>query len=249
MIRSQWTTRLPYGTVRVASLVALLAALATLGACGPRANIPMVPTPVEIGADTGTVAQLARTLAPVLYLQRDETFPLSRAVAVVHPEQRLIAYHLLWQDDAHGAWIPKTKPTDQEIVWVGYDASGAPTDMWTYWHGKILHTPWTNRQVEVDVQWGKHGSLPRGPVESYLPRFKALNSFYLFTWLGLPDMWLGNFTRRGPWCFCKGFDQYRNYSRLVSLGNRIDVVVWTENPNPALAAVFGRRFSRKRSWP
>jgi hypothetical protein len=248
MIRSQWMTRLPYGAVRVASLVALLAALATLGACGPRANIPMVPTPVEIGADTGTVAQLARTLAPVLYLQRDETFPLSRAVAVVHPEQRLIAYHLLWQDDAHGAWIPKTKPTDQEIVWVGYDASGAPTDMWTYWHGKILHTPWANRQVEVDVQWGKHGSLPRGVNLADLPRGQTMKSFFRFTRF-LPDLWLGKLSRPGPSGFFHGYARYLEFTRPLLLTNRLDAVVVAGDPGPTLRRIFGTPYSEKPWWP
>ena len=39
----------------------------------------------------------------------------------------------------------KKKPTDAEIVWVGYDTTGAPTDLWTYWHGKVLHADWRNR--------------------------------------------------------------------------------------------------------
>jgi hypothetical protein len=232
-------------------LTALALSAGLLAACGPRAHIP--PRPASLpGAvpERDSVARLAHALAPLLYLQPDEWFPLERVVAVVHPTRRIVAYHLLWRDDVHGSWIPFTVPTDQELVWVGYDTTGAPTDLWTFWHGTILHTPWpTDEAPQIDVQWGKHGSLPRGTIESYLPRFKTMNSFYLFTWLALPDIWLGNFTRRGPWCFCKGYDQYRNYSRLVSLGNRIDVVVRTENPNPALAAVFGRRFSRKRAWP
>jgi hypothetical protein len=197
-----------------------------------------------------SVAQLARTLAPLLYLQVDEWFPLERVVAVVHPTRRIIAYHLLWRDDVHGSWIPFTVPTDQEVVWVGYDAARNPTDLWTFWHGTILHTDWRNKgPAQVDVQWGKHGSLPRRVVESDLPESKTLNSFYLFSWVGLPDIWLGLLTRPGPNCFCKGYGRYRQFSKLMSLGNRLDVVLRTENPNPALAAVFGKRFSKKRTWP
>ena len=60
-------------------------------------------------------------------------------------------------------------PTDEEIVWVGYDStSRAPTDVWTYWHGKVLHSAWPRTLVEIDVQWGKHGSIPRGMRESEL---------------------------------------------------------------------------------
>jgi hypothetical protein len=231
------------------TVLALSAELLT--ACGPRAHIP--PRPVSLpGAVTerDSVARLARALAPLLYLQPDEWFPLERVVAVVHPTRRIVAYHLLWRDDVHGSWIPFTVPTDQEVVWVGYNAGGAPTELWTFWHGTILHTGWQDRgPAQIDIQWGKHGSLPRGIIESDLPDDKKLNSFYLFTWLGLPDIWLGNLTRRGPWCYCKGYGRYRDFSKLVSLGNRIDVVVETENPNSVLAAVFGKPYSKKRPWP
>ena len=232
------------------SVLALSAGLLT--GCGPRAHIP--PRPVNLpGAlpERDSVAQLARVLAPLLYLQPDEWFPLERVVAVVHPVRPIVAYHLLWRDDVHGSWIPFTVPTDQEVVWVGYDSSTTtPTDLWTFWHGTILHARIDSAQrAEVDVQWGKHGSLPRGMLEHQLPRFKTLNSFFLFTWLGLPDIWLGNFTRRGPWCYCKGYGRYRDFSKLMSVSNRIDVVVRTEEPNEVLGAVFGRRFSKKRVWP
>jgi hypothetical protein len=231
------------------TILALSAGLLT--ACGPRAHIP--PRPVSLPgalAERDSVAQLARALAPLLYLQPDEWFPLERVVAVVHPTQPIVAYHLLWRDDVHGSWIPFTIPTDQEVVWVGYGPSGAATDLWTFWHGTILHADWRERgPAQIDVQWGKHGSLPRGIVESDLPKGGKLKAFYLFTWLGLPDIWLGNLTRRGPWCFCKGYGRYRDFSKLVSLGNRIDVVVRTENPGDVLGKVFGTKYSRKRPWP
>jgi len=196
------------------------------------------------------LAKLARSLAPVLFLQRDEWFPLSRVVAVVHPTRRIVAYHLLWRDDVHGSWIPFTVPTDQEIVWVGYDSSGAPTDLWAFWHGNILHTDWHDRgTVTVDVQWGKHGSLPRGAIESDLPGIRKLNSFYAFTWLGFWDMWLGKLTRPGPGCFCHGYRRFRDFSRPLVLGERLDAVAQTDDPKPILTAVFGKPYSKKRPWP
>ena len=76
---------------------------------------------VPEAADSANIA-LARSLAPTLFVQRDEYFALSRVVAVVHPTRPVVAYHLLWRDDVNGAWIPFTKPTDQEIVWVGFDS-------------------------------------------------------------------------------------------------------------------------------
>jgi hypothetical protein len=193
---------------------------------------------------------LARALAPLLYIQRDEWFPLQRVVAVLHPTRPIIAYHLLWQDDVNGSWIPFTVPTDEEVIWVGYDSSRAPTDIWTYWHGTLLHAVWSGRgQVAIDVQWGKHGSLPHGLVESDLPAIKKLNDFYALTWLSLPDIWLGNLTRRGPWCFCHGYARYRDFSRQLLLSNRLDAVVRADDARETLGAVFGRPYSRKTSWP
>ena len=201
-------------------------------------------------APTDPSARLARSLAPLLYLQRDEWFPLQRVVAVLHPSRPIIAYHLLWQDDVNGSWIPFTVPTDEEVVWVGFDSSRAPTDIWTYWHGTLLHADWRQRgQVAIDVQWGKHGSLPHGLIESDLPSVKKLNDFYALTWLSLPDIWLGNLTRRGPWCFCHGYARYRDFSRQLPLSERLDLVVKAEDAREALGAVFGKPYSRKTPWP
>ena len=97
--------------------------LVLVTACGPRAHIPLRPANlpgVLAPTDSGTL--LARRLAPVLYLQKDETFPLERVVAVLHPNRPIIAYHLLWRDDVHGSWIPFTVPTDD-----GFDVpTGSP---------------------------------------------------------------------------------------------------------------------------
>ena len=192
---------------------------------------------------------LARALAPVLYLQRDESFPLCRVVAVVHPTRRVIAYNLLWRDDVHGAWLPFTTATDQEVVWVGYDSTLAPVEIWTYWHRRILHTPWPRAGVEVDVQWGKHGSMPGRVVPGDLPAFQTLNAFYALAILGVPDIVLGRLNRSGPWCFCHGPQRFRQFTRPLALAHHIDATVSTEHPDPALRAVFGRHYSRKRAWP
>ncbi len=235
------------GQGRTTSGAFLLAAL--LGGCGPHAHIPLRPVDLP-GAlavsDSG--ALLARSLAPVLYIQRDETFPLSRVVAVVHPTKRVIAYHLLWRDDVNGSWIPFTVPTDQEVVWVGYDASNAPTDVWTYWHGTILHTQWPRSQVGIAVQWGKHGSLPAGIRESTLPKQKSLNLFYAATRILIPDQLLGRIVRKGEVFFPHSYKRYRDFSRVMLLSDRLDVVTRTEKPEEVLQAVFGD-YSHKPNWP
>lgn len=235
-------------------MAALAAVLGTLliTACGPRAHIPPVPLSILAALPAGdSGAILARQMAPLLYLQRDETFPLSRAVAVAHPTRPIVAYFLLWRDDVHGAWVPFTIPTDEEVIWVGYDSlTREPTDIWTYWHGKILHAGWRGRgQIIIDVQWGKHGSLPHGALERDLPPFQTLNAFYALSWLGLADIWLGRLTRRGPLCFCRSLGRYREFTTPLFLGPRLDVIARAEDPAPLLRQIFGAPYSEKPVWP
>lgn len=222
-----------------------------MGACGPHAHIPIRPASVPGAfARDAQEARLARALAPVLYLQRDESFHLSRVVAIVDSARRMVAYHLLWRDDVHGAWLPFTKPTDEEIVWVGYDSTGAPTEIWTYWHLLTLHTDWRGKgPVAIDVQWGKHGSLPRGTIRDDLPWPHSLGMFWLASYVGLPDIWLGKISREGPWCFCHGFGRYRQFTTPLPVAQRIDAVVGAADARLALRAVFGESYSMKRLWP
>jgi hypothetical protein len=193
-------------------------------------------------------ARVARSLAPILRLQQDEPFDLLRVVAVIHPDRPIVAYHLLWRDDVALAWVPFGMSTDEEIVWVGYDSTGAPTDLWTYWHHEVLHADWRGKgAVMADVQWGKHGTLPDGTDLSTLPAMRSLGAFYLLAWL-LPDMWLGNAVRRGPWCFCHSFARYKTFSREIALSDRLDLIVQSADPQELLYSVFGP-YSRKRLWP
>jgi hypothetical protein len=99
------------------------------------------------------------------------------------------------------------------------------------------------------VQWGKHGSLPRATHLADLPRLKSLDKFYLLTWLGLPDIWLGNLSRSGPWCFCHSYRRYATFTTATPVGARIDLVVRTEDPKGALRAVFGTGAANKTPWP
>src|ERR1043166_9379870 len=158
------TTRTPGSRSPIKGRAALrvVATLAVVG-CIPTARLPSLPVPANspglLPADD-VDARRAIALAPVLYLQRDEPFALLRVVAVVHPTQPVVAYHLLWTHDVHGQWMPWAHATDHEEVWVRYDSTtGAATDVWTYWHGSILHAPWSHPgPIPVNVQWGKHGS-------------------------------------------------------------------------------------------
>jgi hypothetical protein len=187
----------------------------------------------------------------VLYLQRDEYFPLDRVVAVLHPSRPIIAYALAWRWDVHGQWVPWSKTSDAEEVWVGYDlATSEPTDLWTYWHGTIVHTPWRNKgRPAVSVDWGTHGSLPHGLIESDLPRMKKLNVLYALKFVLLPDIWMGKLVHGGPWGFFHGYARYRDFSRVLPLSEQLSAVVRTKDPGPALHAVFGSGYAEKPGWP
>lgn len=228
--------------------VAAVAALGIAG-CAPHGRVPPLPVFVPESGDSADVA-LARALAPVLYVQRDEPFPLERVVAVLHPTRPIIAYHLLWRHDINGQWVPWAKPSDEEEVWVGYDrATHAPTDLWTYWHGTILHASTRGAPATVAVQWGKHGSLPKGVAEGGLPRAQTLNVFYALEFLLIPDMILGKIVHGGPVGFFHTYRRYRDFSTVLPLAGRLDAVVRAEDVRPSLRTVFGRIYSNKRWWP
>ena len=221
-----------------------------LMSCGRHIQLPPIPSSPPGVADS-VDQRLAQKLAPVLYVQRDEPFPLLRVVAVLHRDRPIIAYHLLWSHDVNGQWMPWTKPSDEEEIWVGYDEeTGLPTKLWTYWHGTILSTDWRGKgQPAIDVQWGKHGSLPHRVIESDLPRTKSLNAFYLGEYFLLPDIWLSKIAHGGPWGFFHSYARYRDFSRVIPLGPRLDAVVRTDDARPALHALFGMIYSNKRWWP
>ena len=231
--------------------VAIVGIALTATGCGPRAHVPQRPVPVpDAVAAADSQVRLARALAPVLYLQRDEWFRIKRVVAVVHPTRPIVAYHLLWRDDVHGAWIPFTVPTDQEVVWVEHDGRGTPTMLWAYWHGRIIRDSLgADERPEFNVQWGKHGSIPRGMGLGELPGIRTMNMFYALAVLGLPDIWLSNTQRKGPWCFCHGYKRYREFTRPLALADSLDVIVATEKPGPVLKATFGDKYSEKTLWP
>lgn len=226
------------------------ALLAALAACGPRTHFPNLPALLPNGlAENDSSVLLARQLAPTLYLQRDESFPLERTVAVLNPTRRVIAYYLTYRHDLAARWSPFSQGPDEEEFWVGYDSTLAPTDLWTYWHGTILHADWRGKgQLGVDVQWGKHGSLPRGTNAGELPRGKSLQLFYAMTY-AFPDLWLGRLSSRGPLCFCHSFARYQEFTRPVALGARLTAVGRTADPDSLLTVVFGRRYAHKPYWP
>lgn len=228
----------------------MIAAFVLVTGCGPHVALTAIPEALPNQSDPAGIA-LARSLAPTLHVQRDEPFKLERVVAVINPVRPVVAYHLLWSHDVNGQWLPWTKASDAEEVWVGYDRrTMQPTDLWTYWHGDVLHTPWSAKgDPAVSVQWGKHGDLPYDVIESDLPRSRSLNLFYAAEFVLLPDIWLGKISHGGPWGFFHSYARYRDFSTLIPLRSRLDAVVTTDEPRSVLRILFGERHADKRAWP
>lgn len=105
---------------------------------------------------------LARRFAPRLLTTATEPFALRDIAVVLHPTSRIIAYHLFWEDDID--FPDDNDPCDHEVVWIRHSADGQRLEQtWTYFHDRLLtgapSDPRATRPI-VNVQWGKHGSLP-----------------------------------------------------------------------------------------
>ena len=112
---------------------------------------------------------IIKRFAPRLHTTAVEFFPLRDFAAVLHPTERLIAYHLFWEDDID--FPEDNDPCDHEVVWVQFSGDGRSLErFWTYFHGRILNGDEPalrdardhGMRPRVNVQWGKHGSLPHG---------------------------------------------------------------------------------------
>src|SRR5262245_22192210 len=113
--------------------------------------------------------KLARRFAPRIYVTQSEFFPLKDFAVVIHPTERLIAYHLFWEDDID--FPEDNDPCDHELMWVQYSADKSSIEIIrTYFHGRILtggdaalsDARAHGMRPRINVQWGKHGSLPAG---------------------------------------------------------------------------------------
>lgn len=113
--------------------------------------------------------RLVRRFAPRLYATPSEVFPLKDFAVILHPADRLIAYHFFWEDDID--FPEDNDPCDHELIWVKYSADkNSIENVLTYFHGRILEGGEAAindarahaMRPRVNIQWGKHGSLPVG---------------------------------------------------------------------------------------
>lgn len=112
---------------------------------------------------------LVRRFAPRAYTTPTEFFPLKDFAAILHPTERLIAYHFFWEDDID--FPEDNDPCDHEVVWVQFAPDRKSLEeIWTYFHGRILaggesaisDARQNGMRPRINIQWGKHGSLLTG---------------------------------------------------------------------------------------
>ncbi len=122
---------------------------------------PRDPAPAE--------RELILRLAPRVFVQPRDPFPLRDAAAILHPSQPWIAYHFFWEDDID--FPDDNDPCDHELMWVRLDTKRENiAGYYTYFHGRILRAPPGSVEEArrhggrpaVVVQWGKHGTMPLG---------------------------------------------------------------------------------------
>ncbi|MFN0110630.1 MAG: hypothetical protein ACKVZH_17370 [Blastocatellia bacterium] len=112
---------------------------------------------------------LVRRFAPRAFTTPTEFFPLKDFGAILHPTERLIAYHFFWEDDID--FPEDNDPCDHEVVWVQFSPDRNTIEaVWSYFHGRILAGGETAisdakrnaQRPRINIQWGKHGSLLAG---------------------------------------------------------------------------------------
>ena len=217
-----------------------------------RLDPPRPPSPAEL--------KLAKRFAPRLYVTPNEPFILEDFAVIIHPDKPFIAYHMFWDDDID--YPADNDPTDHEVVWVKYDpASLKVTGVCAYYHGRILSTEEAvedarahAQRPRIEVQWGKHGSLPVGWEEinggSILRDMKRTYERLHEEGHRLPDHPLA---RGWPRKFEGSWEDFTNFSKLVDPLKLIEakgMVAVSRWNNAVIDQYFlPYNFYPKQEWP
>lgn len=215
---------------------------------------------------------LVQRFAPRAFITPTEFFPLKDFAAILHPTERLIAYHFFWEDDID--FPEDNDPCDHEVVWVQYSPDRQSIEqVWTYFHGHILaggevalsDARQHAQRPRINVQWGKHGSLLAG-WETFVVKsesnggqtitLKQYNEedFIRLSTQGhrLPDNPLSS--RLGwPLKFTGSWNDFTNFSRLIDTRivlNKAKLARVTRWNNATINRYFlPYNFRPKTEWP
>lgn len=199
-----------------------------------------------------TEAERARIirLAPLALRVDQEPFELRDVVAIQHPSQPWIAYHLMWGDDID--YPEDNDPVDHEVVWVRYDeATGTAEELAVYFHGSILFQAVEDDRPSFGVEWGKHG-LVTLPVELFEGGDELRANWRRLNREGTrrPNHPLA---RTWPKSYSKSYSEYTTFRSPLDLGERLtasDLMGCSRWGNAALDQRFlPYNFSAKPDWP
>jgi hypothetical protein len=202
-------------------------------------------------------------LCPVLMTHPAEPFPLKDFIAVHHPTEPLIGYHLFWEDDYD--FPDDHEPCDHEEVWIAYDRDNENvTGVMCWFHSRVLSSESAVEEARsnggravIRIEWGKHGSLLHGWEQMEEP----LGGIRLTDWMRrtyehvkvggrVPEHPLKKFW---PDRFEGSWDDYISFTETVDPINHLHrkpLILKTEWVNAALFT-YGvpYNFHPKMEWP
>jgi hypothetical protein len=207
---------------------------------------PATPTPAQM--------ERIRELAPVLRTVPTEPFRLAQVVAIHHPGQPLIAYHLFWDDDID--FPDDNDPVDHEVVWVQYEpVSGRALRTFSYFHGRIQESGQPDDRPAFAVEWGKHGSLPMDRFGSVVEPPSLKDHWRRLSTTGIRQAH-HPLARRWPKKFNGDWDAYRAFTGRIDIRDHLDrqaddPLAWTSLwANAVLDQhALRRNFAPKTEWP
>ena len=218
---------------------------------------PRQPTDEQVG--------LVQRFLPRVFVTPEEPFEVRDLVAIVHPDhrQRLIGYHLIWEDDID--YLTDNDPADHEVVWVKYSKDRKVEAAWSFWHGDIVSTsraaPDANAngcRVKVNVQWGKHGSLLEGweekiGVDTPVADFPGLETLDFERLHKGRNEAQGHYAERWPKRFEGDRDDFVRFSTEIDMVRKLDehrMIVVNRYANAVITQHFlPYNIRPKEDWP
>ena len=178
--------------------------------------------------------RLAKRHLPRVWTTLSEPFALKDLVVVIHPvrAQRLLGYHLIWEDDID--YLDDNDPADHEIVWVKYSPDRRVEGAWSFWHSSVLSTSKSvadanahGGRVKVNVQWGKHGSLLDGweeriGIDESNPAYPELKPLEFSRLKKERRPAVGHYAERWPKRFEGKRDEFLAFPLQVDLERKLD---------------------------
>jgi len=197
---------------------------------------------------------LAMRFAPKLYLNADEPRTLLYIIPVHHPERPLIAYHIIFDDDA--LFSGRGKAYDHEVLWVEYDPiSYNVVDVPTLWHRTVIRTDSclldaksSDQRPRVMVEWGLHGLLPLGWKKLSILRVNAeirLHWFLAQNVSKVPGVQKNKVSFKGTFEEFITFNDYVDTREFIKSQN----VIIAEYSYEELKIQIDDSFAIKKEWP